>query len=399
MAIKKKGLGKGLDSMFPSYGIQSAKSKSETDNETAVEKEKAKSGLAAEGRKSTDKTKSQKNQGSRSKETGKKKTAETDTIETKTIEEAEIAEAETVVEAEEAEVAEAETVDEAEKAESVEIETPDETESAVKKSIVTLKISEVEPNRQQPRKEFNEDALLELAESVRQYGVIQPLIVQKRDDYYEIIAGERRWRAAKLAGLKEVPVVIKDYTEQEIMEVSLIENIQREDLNPIEEAKAYQRLLDEYGLKQDELAEKIAKNRTTITNALRLLKLDPRVRQMLIDEMLTTGHARALLAISDLDGQYDAAQLIFEQKLSVRETEKLVKRLVNPPVEKEAPKNQGEEALDLICREIENQMKDILGTKVSVKRKDNQKGRVEIEYYSSEELERIYEMIRSIRNI
>ncbi len=194
---------------------------------------------------------------------------------------------------------------------------------------VLMNIAKVEPNREQPRKKFDEDALLELSESIKQFGVLQPLLVQERDDYYEIIAGERRWRAAKLAGIKEVPVIIKKLTEQEIMEISLIENIQREDLNPIEEAQAYKRLLTEFNLKQDEVAERVSKSRTAVTNAMRLLKLNDKVQQMVIDEMLTTGHARALLGIEDQEKQYVVAQRIFDEKLSVRDTEKLVKNIQN----------------------------------------------------------------------
>ena len=194
----------------------------------------------------------------------------------------------------------------------------EEKEVVVKEVIVKepsdtmLKITEVEPNRNQPRKNFDEDLLQELADSIKQYGIIQPLIVQKRDDYYEIIAGERRWRAAKIAGLKEVPVIIKDYTDREIVEIALIENIQRADLNPIEEAQAYQRLIKEYNLKQDEVAEKVSKSRATITNSMRLLKLDDRVKQMLIDEMITSGHARALLGIEDKELQYTIAMRVFD---------------------------------------------------------------------------------------
>lgn len=192
---------------------------------------------------------------------------------------------------------------------------------------VMIDINKVEPNREQPRKKFDEDALIELSESIKQFGILQPLLCQERDDYYEIVAGERRWRAAKLAGIKEVPVIIKKLTNQQIMEISLIENIQREDLNPIEEALAYKRLLEEFKLKQDEVAERVSKSRTAVTNTMRLLKLDEKVQQMVIDEMLTTGHARALLGIEDKNQQYVVAQQIFDQKLSVRDTEKLVKSL------------------------------------------------------------------------
>ena len=203
-----------------------------------------------------------------------------------------------------------------------------------------LNINEVEPNRSQPRKEFDEDTLLELADSVRQYGILQPLIVQKNKGYYEIIAGERRWRAAKLAGLKEVPVIIKEYTSQQVVEISLIENIQRENLNPIEEAMAFKRLLEEFNLKQDEVAERVSKSRTAVTNSMRLLKLDNKVQQMIIDDMISTGHARALLAIDNKEQQYSIATKIFDEKLSVRETEKLVKSLKNPKKKNEKEKQK-----------------------------------------------------------
>ena len=266
-------------------------------------------------------------------------------------------------------------------------------EKIVKKEEVMVKITEVEPNREQPRKKFDEDALLELADSIRQFGIIQPLIVQKKEDYYEIIAGERRWRAAKLAGLKEVPVIIKTYTDQERVEISLIENIQRENLNPIEEAQAFKRLLTEFSLKQDELAERVSKSRTAVTNAMRLLKLDERVQQMVVDEKITTGHARALLAVEDKDLQYQLANKIFDGKLSVRETERLMKSLETEKKEKKPQKVENE----FIYKGIEEKIKMILGTKVTVNHKNNNKGKIEIEYYSNDELERIMELLESIR--
>lgn len=277
--------------------------------------------------------------------------------------------------------------------------TPTETkvvEKVVEKIVkepgdIILNINEVEPNRDQPRTNFDEDALLELSESIRQYGIIQPLIVKKRDNYFEIIAGERRWRAAKMAGLKEVPVVIKDYTNQEIMEVALIENIQREDLNPIEEALAYQRLIKEYNLKQDEVADKVSKSRVTITNAMRLLKLDERVQKMLIDDMISGGHARALLGVEKGDDQYNLAMEVFDKKLSVRETEKLVKAFNNPakPSTKKLPEN------DFIYRDMEEQLKVAVGTKVVIKNKDKNKGKIEIEYYSQDDFERIVDLLKN----
>lgn len=261
---------------------------------------------------------------------------------------------------------------------------------------VLVTINKVEPNRDQPRKNFDEDALLELSESIKQFGVLQPLLVQDKKGYYEIIAGERRWRAAKLAGLKEVPVIIKDLTDQEVVEISLIENIQRENLNPIEEAFAYKRLLTEFHLKQDEVAERVSKSRTAVTNSMRLLKLNEKVQQMVIDDMISTGHARALLGISDFEKQYTTAQKIFDEKLSVRETEKLVKKIQqekdNPP--KEIPKI--DEKMEAIYHDLEERMKEILGTKVAINQKDDKKGKIEIEYYSMDELDRIIDLMRTI---
>lgn len=259
---------------------------------------------------------------------------------------------------------------------------------------VMIRTNKIEPNREQPRKEFDEDSLLELADSIKQFGVLQPLLVQKKKDYYEIIAGERRWRAAKLAGIKEIPVIIKEYTEQEIVEISLIENIQRENLNPIEEAMAFKRLLEEFKLKQDEVAERVSKSRTAVTNSMRLLKLSARVQQMVIDDMISTGHARALLAIDNEEQQYTLANKIFDEKLSVRETEKLVKSLKNPKKEPEKAKNEHSFVYD----DIAEKMKNVMGTKVKINQKSNGKGKIEIEYYSPEELERIYELIMTIHD-
>lgn len=265
---------------------------------------------------------------------------------------------------------------------------------------VMVNINKVEPNRDQPRKNFDEDALLELSESIKQFGVLQPLLVQQREDYYEIVAGERRWRAAKLAGMKEVPVIIKDLTDQEIVEIALIENIQRENLNPIEEAFAYKRLLTEFDLKQDEVAERVSKSRTAVTNSMRLLKLNEKVQQMVIDDMISTGHARALLGIEDSEKQYLTAQKIFDEKLSVRETEKLVKKMQQ---EKDAdPRDQNQDdtkdaKINAICHDLEETMKVIFGTKVAINRKDEKKGKIEIEYYSMDELDRIVDLIHTIQ--
>lgn len=255
--------------------------------------------------------------------------------------------------------------------------------------VTTVKITMVEPNKKQPRKTFNEDSLQELADSIKLHGVIEPLIVQDRKDHYEIIAGERRWRASKKAGLKEIPVIIKNYTEKEIVEISLIENIQREDLNPIEEALAYKALLEEFNLKQDEVAERVSKSRAAVTNSLRLLKLCEPVQQMIIDDMLTTGHARALIGIENPEEQHNLALKIFDEKLSVREVEKLVKNLHKPS----KPKKLDDKTLQVIYQDIEEKLKQTLSTKVSVTSKGNGAGKIEIEFYNHDDLDRILEMI------
>lgn len=251
-------------------------------------------------------------------------------------------------------------------------------------------INEIEPNRFQPRKNFDEDSLHELAESIKMYGIIQPLVVQKKGKFYEIIAGERRWRAARLAGLKKIPVIIKDYTDQEIVEISIIENIQREDLNPIEEAQAYQKLIAEFHLRQDEVAEKVAKSRTAVTNSMRLLKLSEKVQEMLIENIISAGHGRALIPIEDSELQLNIAMKILDEHLSVRETEKLVKKLLT---EKDVQKPKKKREDDFIYRDLEEKMKSIIGTKVSIDRKSNGKGKISIEYYSQEELERITDLL------
>lgn len=266
-----------------------------------------------------------------------------------------------------------------------------EVKEVIKKVEQTLSINRIEPNKNQPRKHFDEDALTELADSIKQFGVIEPLVVVKRKGFYELIAGERRWRAARLAGLKEVPVVIKDYTEQEIVEIALIENIQREDLNPIEEAHAYERLIQEFNMTQDKVAERVSKSRTAITNALRLLKLSEPVQQMLIDEMLTTGHVRALISIENPELQYETAMYIFDKKLSVRETENYVKKVLSAKPVKEVEVPTVDYAF--LYKEIEENLKNVLGTKAAIKSKSNGKGKIEIEYYSAADLERITQLL------
>ena len=281
-----------------------------------------------------------------------------------------------------------------------------ETKEVIKEVIkevpteMTLKIKDIEINKDQPRKQFNEDALQELADSITQHGVIEPLIVTKRDNYYLLVSGERRWRASMKAGLKEVPVVVKDYTDQEILEIGLIENIQREDLNPIEEAQAYQKLIEEFHMKQDDIAERVSKSRSAITNILRLLKLAKPVQEMVIDEKLSNGHARALLPIEDTELQYETACKVFDERLSVRETEKLVKKilndLANPKVEDTTA--TAVEDLSFLYRDIEDKFKYKLGAKTTIKAKNNDKGKIEIEYFSKDELEHIMEMIYSIQS-
>lgn len=269
-------------------------------------------------------------------------------------------------------------------------------EKIIEKPAETLvKIDEIEPNRSQPRQNFDEETLQELADSIKLHGIIQPLIVQKNNDFYQIIAGERRWRAARLAGLTEVPVIIKEYTPMESMEIALIENLQREDLNPIEEAIAYQKLIEEYGLKQEEAAEKVSKSRTAITNSLRLLKLDHRVKQMIIDEMISSGHGRALLTIADPELQYTLAMKIFDNKLSVRETEKMIKSILSDKKERKVAGVDPQMAI--VYHQLEDKIKSIIGSKVQINAKSNKKGKIEIEYYSEEDLERIVSLLETIK--
>ena len=259
-----------------------------------------------------------------------------------------------------------------------------------------ININLIEPNKSQPRKQFDEEALQELSDSIKKYGVLEPLIVTKKSDYYEIIAGERRWRAARLAGLKEIPVVIREYTDKEIMEISLIENIKREDLNPIEEAQAYEALISQYNLKQEEVAERVSKSRSTITNSLRLLKLCEDVRQMVMYNMISTGHARALIPIEDPKLQYETAAIVYDQKLSVRETEAYVKSILQAKPEEEKVKKEPDKDLSVFYSDIENKLKSILGAKIAIKASNNNKGKIEINYYSQDELDRITEMLYSI---
>lgn len=277
----------------------------------------------------------------------------------------------------------------------------DENKPEVVKEIIrevdTIDINKIEPNIFQPRKIFDEDSMQELADSIKKHGLIEPLIVQKsKENFYSIIAGERRWRAARIAGLKDVPVIVKDYTSQQIMEIALIENLQREDLNPIEEAEAFNRLIQDYHLKQDEVAEKVCKSRTVVTNSLRLLKLDERVKNMIIEGKIKSGHARALLAIEDGNRQYDAAIKIFDEKLSVRETERLVKILNNNEIKEKIEEKKKNSQEELIYKQYEEKLKLVMGTKVHIKRKSDGKGKIEIEYYSPDEFERIMDIMSNV---
>lgn len=289
-----------------------------------------------------------------------------------------------------------ENKEETEKKAKAKAETKAAEEMDEKGRILMLKLDLVQPNKEQPRKTFDEEKINELAESIKNYGVLQPLLVQKNDSFYEIIAGERRWRAAKAAGLKEIPAVLKEYSKQEAMEISLIENVQRADLNPIEEALGYKQLIDEFGLTQEEIAVRVAKSRTVISNTMRLLKLDEQIQNMLVQGVITSGHARALLSLEDTQMQLKAAKEILDKKLSVRETERLVKRLQKEASGEKKEEKKKDETLALIYQDLEDRMKSVMGTKVSIHNKDKNKGRIEIEYYSEAELERIVEMIESI---
>ena len=260
-----------------------------------------------------------------------------------------------------------------------------------KEGVMAVKINEIEPNKEQPRRRFGEEKLIQLSDSIKKHGVIQPLVVQKQEWGYQIIAGERRWRAARMAGLKEVPVVVKNFTPKEVLEISLIENLQREDLNPIEEATAYKKLIEEFSMSQEEVAERIGKSRPTITNALRLLQLDARVQELLIDEQITSGHARALLTLEDPEKQYELAKKVIEMNLSVRDVEQLVKGLKNQPAKKKENKMK-----DPVYMDIERRITDLIGSKVQII-KGRKKGKIEIEYYNDDDLERIMQLMYKIK--
>jgi len=264
---------------------------------------------------------------------------------------------------------------------------------AAGEATIYLNLDEIEPRKDQPRKIFDDDKLSELADSIAEHGVIQPLIVVKEDDYYSIIAGERRWRAARIAGLSEVPVIIKDYSPREAVEVALIENIQREDLNPIEEAQAYKRLIDEYGLTQEEAAAKVSKSRAAVANSMRLLGLDERVQQMLMDDMISSGHGRALLAVKNPEEQYLLAMRIFDDKLSVRDIERIIRNMDKPAVKRWKP----DSSTQAVYNDITERLASKLGSKVNIIPKNDKRGKLEIDYYSADELDRIVTLLDSLR--
>ena len=275
---------------------------------------------------------------------------------------------------------------------------PSQSGTTEQGEIRMLRLSQVDPNRSQPRQKFEEEALEELADSIRQFGVLQPILVKRNGSRYEIIAGERRWRASRKAGLREIPAIIRDYSNQETVELSLIENIQRENLNPIEEAKAFKRLLDEFGLRQEDLAARVSKSRTAITNAVRLLKLDERVQEMVVDNRISMGHARALIPVEIGEEQYLLACQVYEKKLSVRDVEKLVKKIAKnraggQKAGKTGPAREKDPALELAYKEIEERLKQSLGTKAAIRHSGNGAGKLEIEFYSNEDLEKIVDLL------
>ena len=416
MALKRGGLGRGLDSLIPD------KKKEQAEKKTAPSKDEDKSARKTAGKKTgTKKKKKSADESANVPEKPEKKTAQKADHTDVTTEETEISvketEKSTVSVPEEQEIeksngpeqtAEKETdnseeilsvTDDTEEmlsAESGSKEVSGEAapENESKEKVLLININLVEPNREQPRKKFRDEGIEELASSIAQYGIIQPLLVQKRDDYFEIIAGERRWRAARKAGLKEVPVILKDYSEKEAVEISLIENIQREDLNPIEEALAYERLINEFEMTQEQVAGRVSKSRSAVTNSLRLLKLESDIRAMLISGELSEGHARAILGLPDTEAQKALAERVVKDKLSVRDTEKIVKKLMGDVVRKVKKRDYEKEA---ILSNLSEQLKTILGTKVSIHEGARHKGRIEIEYYSDDELNRIFEMLQTLR--
>lgn len=267
-----------------------------------------------------------------------------------------------------------------------------------KDTVQLIDINKIEPNRLQPRKQFEENALEELAESIKQYGVIQPVVVKAVEDYYELIAGERRWRASKIAGIKKIPAIIKEYDSEKIFEIALVENLQREDLNPMEEAAGYKKISEDFGLNQEEIAKRVGKSRSAVANAMRLLNLDERVQNFVKEGKISSGHARALLAVEDKDMQFEMAERIIEDDLSVRNTEAMVKLYVSKKEEtKEEVKQKPSKFNTAVFAEAADRLKNVLGTKVKLTSKQN-KGKIEIEFYSDDDLDRLLGLINKIGN-
>ena len=390
---KEHGLGKGLGAIFgTSTTVKSDRPKTEHRYKTVAEKAAEQSGTAeglAEPMQATEETsaEAEKSVSERKKRVtvaAKKETTKESTENT------------VIVMAGEKTVHENTVTKDTKKIHST--ETVHDTE---RDGMLLVKLSRIQPDPDQPRKNFDEEKLNELAESIRTYGMISPIVVKKRGALYEIVAGERRWRAARIAGLKEIPVVIKEVDEKTSRELSIIENIQRDDLNAVEEARAYQSLIEEYGLTQEEVAARVAKNRSTITNSLRLLKLEPEILTLLQDGKITQGHARALLAVEDPELRKKIAEKCTKENLSVREIETLVKldKLSKAKKEKKSsPEAQELRRLKVIYKDLERKMKTKLGTKVSIVPKNTERGTLEIEYYSQDDLDRIFMILNSSRN-
>ena len=390
---KEHGLGKGLGAIFgTSTTVKSDRPKTEHRYKTVAEKAAEQSGAAeglAEPMQATEETsaEAEKSVSERKKRVtaaAKKETTKESTENT------------VIVMAGEKTVHENTVTKDTKKSHST--ETVHDTEQD---GMLLVKLSRIQPDPDQPRKNFDEEKLNELAESIRTYGMISPIVVKKRGALYEIVAGERRWRAARIAGLKEIPVVIKEVDEKTSRELSIIENIQRDDLNAVEEARAYQSLIEEYGLTQEEVAARVAKNRSTITNSLRLLKLEPEILTLLQDGKITQGHARALLAVEDPELRKKIAEKCTKENLSVREIETLVKldKLSKAKKEKKSsPEAQELRRLKVIYKDLERKMKTKLGTKVSIVPKNTERGTLEIEYYSQDDLDRIFMILNSSRN-
>lgn len=271
------------------------------------------------------------------------------------------------------------------------------SESVKQKDYSTLPVDRIKPNRAQPRKHFDEESIEQLAGSIRESGLIQPILVRKKEDHYEIVAGERRWRASQKAGLKVVPVIIREVTDRESIEIGLIENLQRENLNPIEEAEAYEKLIADFDLTHEDISRRISKNRSTITNQLRLLKLSDKVKKALTSGNISSGHARALLGLESEDQMNEALKHITERKLSVRQTEKLVKEIASRKTTKDRKEQENEnDENDYFIKQISEELKKSLGTKVNIQSK-GKRGKIEIEYYSPEEFERLIGILTSSR--